>query len=389
MVVGLVAVFVAVQLLRGLPDPSVAMAAPATWRIPGQPPALPWPSQGEATVMVPGVGSFGSSGPGRPLPLASLAKVMTALVVLRDHPLSPGQSGPSVVASSADAALYQSEVANGDSVAPISAGEKQSELLLLQELLIPSADNVAVLLADWDAGSEAAFIAKMNQMAASFGMTATHYADPAGLDSATVSTPRDQLRLERMAVANPVFAQIVRQPQLTLPGGQVVYNYNALVGHDGVIGVKTGSTPAAGGNLMLAADATVAGHGVQIFAVVLGQEGPSVLDAVLSASQRLLDAARAAISTVTVRPSTEAVAELSRPWGSAVPATPARPVRVLGWPGLEVGLSFRPRTVGRSEPPGTAVGVLGVTLGGQRRLVPVLTTKGAIGPSLAWRLERL
>lgn len=392
-VVGLAVVFVAVQLLRGVPDPRVVGAAPAAWRVPGRAPVLPWPSAGEASVLVPGVGLLGSSGSSKPIPIASVAKIMTAFVVLHDHPLGPGEAGPQVVASAADAALYQEEAATGDSVAPVTAGESQSELTLLEELLIPSADNVAVMLADWDAGSETAFVTKMNQTAASLRMGATHYADAAGLDPATVSTPGDQLALVRVALTNPVLTSIVRQPRMTLPGGQVVDNYNSLVGHDGVVGVKTGSSTDAGGTLVLAADATVAGRPVQILSVVLGQPGPSPLGALgtaLSAGQRLLDAARAAISLVTVRPSTGASAYLDRPWGGAVAASPAHPLRVLGWPGLEVRLQFKARAGHRqSWRPGSTVGVLGASLGSQHPSVAVRTASAAGGPSLGWRLGRL
>jgi D-alanyl-D-alanine carboxypeptidase (penicillin-binding protein 5/6) len=388
--VGLAAVFVGVQLVRGVPDPRVVSAAPATWRVPGPAPALPWPSAGEAAVLVPGVGTFGSSGSSRPVPIASVTKIMTALIVLHDHPLNPDQAGPSVVASSADAALYQADAAAGDSVAAVSAGEAQNELTLLEELLIPSADNVAVMLADWDAGSESAFVAKMNQMAASLGMSNTHYADPAGLDPATVSTPGDQLRLEQVALANPVLTSVVRQPQMTLPGGQVVDNYNSLVGRDGVIGVKTGSSTDAGGNLVLAADSTVAGRPVQILAVVLAQQGAAPLQTVLSVSQRLLDAARSSISLVTVRPSTRPAAYLARPWGASVPAVATRPLSVLAWPGLEVRLRFTARAPhGESSPQSSMVGVLGASLGSQRPSVPVQTISAAPGPSLGWRLRRL
>jgi D-alanyl-D-alanine carboxypeptidase (penicillin-binding protein 5/6) len=319
-----------------------------------------------------------------------VAKIMTALIVLHDHPLNPGQAGPSVVATSADAALYQTDTAAGDSVAAVSVGEAQSELTLLQELLIPSADNVAVMLADWDDGSESAFVAKMNHTAESLGMSSTHYADAAGLDPATVSTPADQLRLEQIALANPVLTTIVRQPQMTLPGGEVVDNYDSLVGHDGVIGVKTGSSTEAGGNLVLAADATVGGRPVQILAVVLAQQGAAPLQTVLSVSERLLDAARSSLSLVTVRPSTRPAAYLARPWGVSVPAMASRPLSVLAWPGLEVRLRFTATTPhGESSPASSQVGVLGASLGSQHPSVPVQTTSAAGGPSLGWRLGRL
>lgn len=393
LVVVLGVAYAGVQLLRGVPDPRVVGVAPAAWRIPGRAPALPWPSHGEAAVLVPGVGRFGSSGSSKPVPIASVAKIMTALVVLHDHPLSPGQTGPQIVATAADAALYQQDVATDDSVVPVSAGESESELTLLEELLIPSADNVAVMLADWDAGSEPAFVAKMNQMAASLRMSATHYVDPAGLDPATVSTPGDQLQLAQVALTNPVLTWIVGQPEMTLPGGQVAFNYNSLVGHDGVIGVKTGSSTDAGGNLVLAADATVAGRPVRILSAVLGQQGASPLDGLqlaLAASQRLLDAARSDLTLLTVGPSTRTAAYLDRPWAAAVSATAAHPLSVLAWPGLMVRLDFKARAAHRqSWPASSVVGVLSARLGSQHPSVAVRTTSAAAGPTLGWRLRRV
>jgi D-alanyl-D-alanine carboxypeptidase (penicillin-binding protein 5/6) len=224
-------------------------------------------------------------------------------------------------------------------------------------------------------------------------MASTHYADAAGLDPATVSTPGDQLQLAQVALTNPVLASIVRQPEMTLPGGQVVENYNSLVGHDGVVGVKTGSSTDAGGSLVLAADTTVAGRPVQILSVVLGQPGPSPLGALgtaISAGQRLLDAARSAISLVTVRPTTRAAAYLDRPWGAAIPASAAHPLSVLAWPGLSVRLQFKAREGHRQRwRSGSEVGVLGASLGSQHSSVAVRTTSAANGPSLAWRLGRL
>jgi D-alanyl-D-alanine carboxypeptidase (penicillin-binding protein 5/6) len=98
----------------------------------------------------------------RPVPIASLAKIMTAYVVLRDRPLIAGGQGPAIAVQPADVAAYARDSMQGQSVVRVVAGEKLTERQALEAMLIPSGNNIADLLARWDAGSQAAFAAKMN-----------------------------------------------------------------------------------------------------------------------------------------------------------------------------------------------------------------------------------
>src|SRR5258707_15034669 len=130
---------------------------------------------------------------------------MTAYLILRDHPLTGDAQGQSIPVTQADVAEYQSDVANGNSNAAVAAGENPAERKALEALMLPSADNIAMLLARWDAGSRDAFVAKMNARAKALGMSGdTTYTDPSGLDATTVSTARDQLIVVRAAMEIPV-----------------------------------------------------------------------------------------------------------------------------------------------------------------------------------------
>ena len=129
---------------------------------------------------------LGAHGGSAPVPIASLAKIMTAYVVLRDHPLPAGGSGPAITVTAADAAAYASDQRQGQSVVKVAAGEKLTERQALEAMLIPSGNNIASMLARWDAGSEGAFVAKMNARARSLGLRSTRYADASGADPATV-----------------------------------------------------------------------------------------------------------------------------------------------------------------------------------------------------------
>ncbi len=101
---------------------------------------------------------------------------------------------------------------------PVVAGETITERQALEALLLPSADNMAWILARWDAGSQAAFVARMNDTARRLGMTGTSYTDPSGLDPSTTSTAADQVRLGLAAMRVPALAAIAAMPTALVPG---------------------------------------------------------------------------------------------------------------------------------------------------------------------------
>jgi D-alanyl-D-alanine carboxypeptidase (penicillin-binding protein 5/6) len=211
---------------------------------------------------------------------------MTAYLVLRDHPLRLDQEGPTITLTEADVADTERRRGQQESVVSIAAGEQLTERQALQALLLPSANNIAAVLARWDAGSTSRFVARMNATARSLGMTHTHYTDPSGYDDATVSTAADQVRLVDRAVRLPVFARIVATSSATLPVAGTVHNTNRLLGLDGFVGVKTGNTSAAGGCLAFRAIRWIDGKRTTITGVVLGQPG---LAAAFAAADGMVD----------------------------------------------------------------------------------------------------
>jgi D-alanyl-D-alanine carboxypeptidase (penicillin-binding protein 5/6) len=232
-----------------------------------------WPAHGVSAAGISGFGVVAGPGATRPVAIASVAKVMTAYVILHDHPLPSGGSGPEIVVQSSEAAAYPSQVRAGDSLVPVVAGERLTERQALEALLLPSADNMAWILARWDAGSQAAFVARMNATARRLGMTGTSYTDPSGLDPSTTSTAADQVRLGMAAMRVPVLGAIAAMPTAVVPVAGMVRNYNTLLGQDGITGLKTGSTQAAGGCVLITAWHTASGHRTLIVAATLGQPG--------------------------------------------------------------------------------------------------------------------
>jgi serine-type D-Ala-D-Ala carboxypeptidase (penicillin-binding protein 5/6) len=209
--------------------------------------------------------------------------------VLRDHPLGLGQDGPTITLTDADVADTDRRAGQDESVVPIEAGEQLTERQALQAMLLPSANNVASVLAQWDAGSASRFVARMNVTARSLGMTHTHYTDPSGYDDATVSTAADQVRIVDRAMRLLVFASVVAASSATLPVAGTVHNTDRLLGQDGFVGVKTGSDAAAGGCFAFRAIRWMNGKRTTITGVVLGQPGDDRIAAGLAAADGMVD----------------------------------------------------------------------------------------------------
>ncbi|MGJ6966748.1 D-alanyl-D-alanine carboxypeptidase family protein [Streptosporangium sp. G11] len=250
--------------------------------------SFPWPREGQAAVEVEGRGVLGVKGAQTPVPIASLTKVMTAYVILNEHPLKGNRSGPLITI---DAQAERESATLDESTVYVVQGRTYTQRQLLQLMLIPSGNNIARLLARWDAGSQEAFVKKMNRAAADLGMADTVYTGASGYEDTTRSTAADQLKLARAAMGNAVLRAIVATKETTVPGlpGRIV-NTNTLLGTSGVIGLKTGSSTAAGGNLMWAAR----GGQRLILGVVLHQRAGSPpaqgLRAALDSSERLIAA---------------------------------------------------------------------------------------------------
>ena len=252
-------------------------------------PSTVWPVSGQAAYVQGGQSEIHAGPNQHAAAIASVAKVMTAYLVLRDHPLGVGEDGPTITLGDADVADTDRRRGQEESIVPVASGEQLTERQALQALLLPSANNIAGVLARWDAGSEDRFVDRMNAIARSLGMTHTRYTDPSGYDPDTVSTAADQVRIVDRAMRLPVFASIVATPSATLPVAGTVHNTDALLGHDGFVGVKTGSDDAAGGCFAFRAIRWVGGRRTTITGVVLGQPGHDQIAAGLMAAAVMVD----------------------------------------------------------------------------------------------------
>jgi serine-type D-Ala-D-Ala carboxypeptidase (penicillin-binding protein 5/6) len=204
-------------------------------------------------------------------PIASLTKIMTAFLVMT-------RTAPADVVTVSDDAASGRVV--GISGLGLEAGERIKVGQLLYALLLQSANDAAVALAEDVSGTSDAFVAAMNRTADRLGMAHTHFTSPNGLDDAGYSTARDLARITRAAYEVPGFADIVATRFHSIPAPQgeprIVQNRNALLWlYPGALGVKTGFTSAAGYCVV----ATAQRGDERLLAVVLGEPGEPFSDA--------------------------------------------------------------------------------------------------------------
>lgn len=247
-----------------------------------------WPASGQAAYAW-GPGAIQAGPHQHSAPIASMAKVMTGYVVLRAYPLAPHAAGFRMTVTQRDVNDWHRRVARVESTVPVQLGERLTERQAMAALLLPSANNIAIMLARKVSGSVSRFVRLMNRTSKNLSLTHTTYTDPSGFDAGTRSTPSDQLMLARVAMTLPALRKLVARKTFRIPVAGAIHNTDWLLGRNGFVGIKTGSMDASGGCFMFLSHRLVHGKRVDLYGVVMGQTGSSYIDAALNAAQALVD----------------------------------------------------------------------------------------------------
>jgi len=384
----LVAGLVTFNYFRPIPAVAATASVPTSTTLPGTPPVLPWPKPGSGAIAISGLGMVATSGNEAPMPAASVAKVMTALLALEDKPLKLGDPGPSIVITDADVQAYLADNNDKQSAVEVRSGEQLTEFQLLEGLLIPSANNFAFTLANWDAGSVDRFVVNMNKRAKELGLSHTKFADPAGANAQTVSTPSDLVALGMFAMKQEVLAQIVAKTSAKLPVVGTVFNVDYVLGQSGLIGIKTGSGFNQGANFLFAASITVAGFTKVVFGCVMGL---ATLADAFTAAKSLIAAVQPILIVKRILSKYQSVGSYEPPWGGHSELLSTTNVDLAEWPGMVLRQSLRAPALNVSKPlpSGTAAGVLHIVLGDYNLDVPLNTSDSLYPPGRFWRLTRI
>lgn len=347
--------------------------------------SLPWPDTGQAAIGAVGFGVLAINHSSQPVPMASVAKIITALAVLKQKPLALGQQGPTITFDSTDISYYQTYASQGGSVAKVVDGETISEYQALQTMLLPSANNVAESLSRWAYGSPEAYVTYANQFAKDLGMTQTTVADASGFSPATTSTARDLVALGQAALGNPVLAQIVGQSQAAVPVAGEIMSTNWLLGSDGFVGIKTGNTDEAGGCYLFATSQTVGTQNVTIVGAIMG--APS-LQAAVNGGQTLADAAKTSFSDTVAVKSGQVVGAYKLPWGGTVEAVAQNNLSAVTWRGTKITLLATLNPLKATTGANSQAGAVYVSAGQKTTTVSVVIRQTIPKPPLEWRLLR-
>ena len=369
------------------PMPSVRATASALSPLEAKSIPIAWPTQGQAAIGAVGYGLLETRGEQKALPTASVAKVMTALAVLKQKPLKIGEQGPTITITRDDVEYYNKVISEDGSNVPVFEGEELTQYEALQALLLPSANNMAYTLAKWAYGSEEEYIKYVNNFARSLGMSNTTFDDASGYSSKTVSSAEDLTRLAVNAMDNPVIAEIAAQRQATIPFAGTIYNVNMLLGQDGIVGVKTGNTEEAGGCFMAAAVREIDGQKIIAVSVIMGA---SNLSEALRSSVPLVNSVFDGFEQVNLITAGQSLGTYAVPWNGNVEVKAKDNVRGVVWRGSPIKPSITLREIGAptaSLPANTEVGTARATFGRTEVETQAVLASQITPPPVSWRFK--
>ena len=349
--------------------------------------ALAWPGYGQAAVGLVGGDILVTNGVQKAVPIASTAKVLTALSVLAKKPLAPGQQGPTITITDADVAIYNQYVANDGSVLNINSGEQITEYQMLEAMMLPSANNLADSLAIWAFGSLQDYRSFATNYARQLGLTDTHVgSDASGLAPDSTSTAHDLVLLGKAAMQNPLLANIVGLPSTTdIPGAGTVKNVNFLLGTNSIVGIKTGNTDQAGGVFLSASTTVVDKKPITVVTAVLG--APTLWRA-LNDSVPLIRSAQTNFSANTLVPTNNVVGRYALPWGGSVAAITKTDTTVTAWNGSTIPVTIQLQPLPYTSHSGQLAGSVTARKSSFSAAVtnPVVLAASPPPPSIWWRL---
>ncbi|MDR2999479.1 MAG: D-alanyl-D-alanine carboxypeptidase [Microbacterium sp.] len=329
-------------------------------------------------------GVWAKSGANDPRPMASISKLITALVVLDRKPLADAAAtGPTIRFSKADHDLYDQYYVQGATIAPMPTGSSMSERDAIAMMLVPSASNYADAVSTWAYGSRGAFLSAARKWLAKNGLNSTRIVEPTGISAQNTSTPTDLLALGRLAAASPAVAAIAGMRSLQIPDLGGFSNTNDLLGVEGVTGLKTGNLGSGSHNLLYTASLDVGiGKPISVVGVVLGgATNAAVADDV----KALLASIREGFHQIDVAEAGQPVGHIETPWGDEAQLVIPSGTSILTWSDtpIEVSMTLNaPKTYTDGEVVGSITWKAGPnTTSADIRL------KGTIGqPDEWWRL---
>lgn len=304
-------------------------------------------------------------------------------MILEAKPLAAGEAGPTITFGRADHALYDKYYVLGATIAEMPTGSSMSQHEALEAMLVVSACNYAEAVTTWAFGSQSAFLRATRTWLAAQGLAGTVIVEPTGIDARNTSTPSDLITLGKIAMANPVIAEIVGMSMLEVPNIPPRLATNDLLGRDGITGIKTGTLEPTGSNLLFSATVDVGlRQPLDVVGVILGGYTHESVNLDVRA---LLASIRAGFHTVTLGDRNQVIGRYSTPWGETAQIVLGQSARVFTWSDTAITSTFEidPITTGDK---GDAVGEITWVAGPHTVTVPLVLAGDIEPPDTWWRL---
>jgi D-alanyl-D-alanine carboxypeptidase (penicillin-binding protein 5/6) len=381
LLVALTLIFIGIQYFRPIPQTtpeSKPIKIPLSDQV-----YLPWPAYGQAALGANGYGLLETHGQQTPMPIASIAKVITALSVLKQKPINvSGYQGPVITISAEDVANYNAYYLQGGSVTKVAAGEQINEYQALQAMLLPSSNNLSDTIARWAFGSIDNYVNFANQYMKQLGAKQTSVADASGISSSTVSTAEDLVKIGLVATQDPTISEIVKQEAAEIPVAGIIRNVNWLLGTDGVVGIKTGNTEQAGGCYLFAANRKVAGETIQTLGAVLGAHD---LNTAIADAHKIIVASDSGFTKITIAKKGDVLGEYKTRWNSVSNAVAESDLTLLAWKDLSTGTSTKLEAL-TTAAAGTEVGSVKAMIADKTVQSSVVLGSDISQPPFFWRI---
>lgn len=315
--------------------------------------------------------------------IASITKLVTVLVGLDAAPVEAGSDGPSYTVTDTDAALIDEVLAQDGTFAPAPVGLELTTRQMLDLILVPSANNYAISYSRWIFGSNEAFVEAASDWLARNGLDSIHIEEPSGLSDNNVGSPADIVRLAKLALENPLIAEVVGQSSVDIPGLGEITTTNRLLVDSGVIGVKTGTTFPNGYSLAAAKRVDISGR--EHIAVAVTLDRPDG-EARATDTRAVLAAMAESGQDLTLVTAGERIGKVTTWTGEVVPLIASDNLATVLVPGETVKRTITLSTVGAGAR-GTEAGSIRASGPGGESSVAVLTDEAIATPDFFWRFS--
>lgn len=329
------------------------------------------PSNGQTAIGTLKHGVKTVDGGDTPRPIASLAKVITALVVLEEKPLPNDET---FVITARDVERYSREVVRGGSRLYVVEGEELTERQAIEALMIVSANNIADSLARWVFDDFETYKEAATQWLIYHGLNNTTIGtDASGFDASTTSTPSDMMEIGRLALQNETLREIVLQQSAEFPFVGEEKNTNKLL-TDGFIGIKTGNSDQALSCLLFAREY----DDDIIIGVMLGQPFDSTFDS----TRKIWESVNQNFKKITI-PANTVVGKYILPWNEEVEVVTTEEISAVTWADAQPEITLNPINLDTNHK--SNIGT--ITLNEQT--VALRINNVLSGPSIWWRLANI